>query len=77
MKKLPSKIIITPEIKERQLKLRSFLRENKGIEFKELRPIGFSINISTIPEDKINEFLSIANSLKMEKNEENRKVFKK
>ena len=77
MAKLPSKVIITPEMKERQLKLRSFLRGNNEIEFKELRPIGFSINISTIPEDKINEFLSIANSIKTHQNEENRKTSKK
>jgi len=41
MAKLLNKVIITPEMKERQLKLRNFLRENKGIEFRELRPIGF------------------------------------
>jgi hypothetical protein len=66
MKKPIPKVKITVEMKERQLKLRNFLRENKGIEFRELRPIGFSINISTIPDDKINDFLSIANSIKSE-----------
>ena len=65
MAKLPiPKVKITDEMKERQLKLRFFLRANKGIEFKELRPIGFSISINTIPEDKVEEFLSIANSVK-------------
>lgn len=64
MRKALSKVIITPEIKERQLKLRFFLRANKAIEFKELRPIGFSVNISTIPKDKVEEFLEIANSVK-------------
>ena len=59
------KVKISDEMKERQLKLRSFLRGNKGIEFKELRPIGFSIDIRTIPEDKVEEFLSIANSVKI------------
>lgn len=59
------KVKISDEMKERQLKLRSFLRGNKGLEFKELRPIGFSINVSTIPQDKVNEFLSIANSVKI------------
>ena len=62
--KIP-KVKISDEMKERQLKLRSFLRGNKGIEFKELRPIGFSIDIRTIPQDKVNEFLSIANSVKI------------
>lgn len=64
MRKAIPKVKISPEMKERQLKLRSFLRENKGIEFKELRPIGFSIDIRTIPQDKVNEFLLIANSVK-------------
>jgi hypothetical protein len=59
------KVKISEEMKERQLKLRSFLKTNKGIEFKELRPIGFSIDTSTIPKDKIEEFLSIANSVKI------------
>jgi hypothetical protein len=59
------KVKISDEMKERQLKLRSFLRGNKGIEFKELRPIGFSIDIRTIPEGKVEEFLSIANSVKI------------
>lgn len=65
MKRALIKVIITPEMKERQLKLRSFLRGNKGIEFKELHPIGFSIDIRTIPQDKVNQFLSIANSVKV------------
>jgi len=66
MAKLPiPKVKISDEMKERQLKLRSFLRGNKGIQFKELRPIGFSIDIRTIPQDKVNEFLSIANSVKI------------
>ena len=64
MRKAIPKVIISPEMKERQLKLRSFLRGNKEIEFKELRPIGFSINISTIPKNKVEEFLFIANSVK-------------
>ena len=65
MKRPLSKVIITPEMKERQLKLRSFLRVNKEIEFKELRPIGFSIDIRTIPKNKVKEFLEIANSVKL------------
>ena len=65
MKRPLSKVIITPEIKERQLKLRSFLRANKGIEFRELRPIGFSIDTRTIPKNKVKEFLEIANSVKL------------
>ena len=55
------KVPITPEIKERQLKLRKFLKEN-GVTHKELRPHGFQISIDTIPKDKVQEFLEIANS---------------
>ena len=69
-RKLIPKVIITPEMKERQLKLRSFLKNDVNIVFKELRPIGFSIDISTIPKDKIEEFLKIANSLENNKDEE-------
>lgn len=68
------KLNITPEMKERQLKLRKFLRENNEITFKELRPIGFSIDVSTIPKNKIEDFLSIANSVKNSTNEESRKT---
>lgn len=57
------KVVITPEMKERQLKLRKFLRETKT-EHKELHPIGFSISINTIPEDRAEEFLTIAHSIK-------------
>lgn len=61
MRKLPlPKIPITPEIKERQLKLRKFLRDNNIIH-KELQPHGFSIDTRTIPIDKVTEFLEIAN----------------
>lgn len=63
MRKSLPKIQITPELKERQLKLRKFLRSVPEIGWRELRPIGFEINVSTIPEDKICEFLEIANSV--------------
>jgi hypothetical protein len=64
MRKALDKIIITEDMKERQLRLRKFLRSSPEIEFKELRPIGFSINISTIPLAKTEEFLEIANTVK-------------
>jgi hypothetical protein len=63
-KKALEKVIITPEIRERQTRLRVFLRSHKEIEWKELRPHGFSIDTSTIPKDNIEEFLEIANSVK-------------
>ena len=55
------KIEITPELREKQLLLRKFLRSVPDIRWKELRPIGFEIDISTIPKDKAEEFLEIAN----------------
>ena len=58
------KVVITTEMKEKQLNLRKFLQINKCIEFKELRPIGFSINVSTIPDDLVEEFLNITNENK-------------
>lgn len=62
MRKLPlPKVPITPEIKERQLKLRKFLREN-NVTHQELKPHGFSIDTRTIPKVKVTEFLEIANS---------------
>lgn len=55
--------IISNELKERQKELRHFLKEN-NVTHKELRPIGFSIDIRTIPDDKVQEFLIIANKVK-------------
>ena len=59
-KALP-KIPITPELKEKQVLMRKFLRSLPNASFKELRPHGFEINIQTIPEDRVEEFLNIAN----------------
>lgn len=63
MRKALDKVIITPEMRDRQLKLRKFLKEN-NVNYKELKPIGFQIDISTIPDDKSEAFLLIANSIK-------------
>jgi hypothetical protein len=62
-RKALDKIIITEDMKERQLRLRKFLRSSPKIIWKELRPIGFQIDISTIPLDKTSEFLEIANTV--------------
>lgn len=62
-RKALDKIIITEDMKERQLRLRKFLRSSPEITWKELRPIGFQIDISTIPLDKTSEFLEIANAI--------------
>jgi hypothetical protein len=66
MKPIP-KIPYTPELKERQVNLRKFLRGVPEIQWKELRPFGFQINVGTIPDDKVEEFLKIANSVNYEK----------
>lgn len=58
---MKTKIPIDNSIKERQLKLRKFLREN-NVTHTELKPHGFSIDTRTIPKDKVIEFLEIANS---------------
>jgi len=63
MRKAIPKVPITPEIKERQINMRKFLRGVPEIQWKELRPHGFQINIGTIPDDKAEEFLKIANSI--------------
>ena len=65
MRKAIPKITITPELKERQLKMRKFLRLSPEIKWRELRPIGFEIDIGTIPDSAAEEFLEIANSVKV------------
>lgn len=66
MRKSLDKVTITPDMRDRQIKLRKFLRDNK-VTHKELRPIGFSIDTRTIPENKVEEFLVIAHSVKHDK----------
>jgi hypothetical protein len=58
-RKAMDKVQITPELMKQQKDMRAFLRNQPKIEWKEIKPIGFSINISTIPEDAENEFLRI------------------
>lgn len=65
MKKPIPKLAYTPALKERQVNLRKFLRGHPQIEYKELRPFGFSINVGTIPDEAVEEFLIIANSVKI------------
>jgi hypothetical protein len=61
MRKATPKEVITPEMKERQLRLRKFLRSLPEIKWRELRPIGFEIDTSSIPKNSVEEFLKIAN----------------
>lgn len=65
MKRALDKIAYTPELKERQVNLRKFLRRFPDIEWKELRPFGYQIDIGTIPDEAVEEFLEIANSVKV------------
>lgn len=65
MRKALEKTPYTPELKQRQVDLRKFLRSHPQIEWKELKPFGFSINVGTIPDSAAEEFLKIANSVKV------------
>lgn len=58
-RKAMEKVPVTPELLQRQKDMRNFLRNNSSIEWRELRPSGFSINIGTIPEEVSEEFLRI------------------
>jgi len=64
MRKALPKTPYTPELKQRQVDLRKFLRRFPEIQWKELKPFGFQINIGTIPDEAVEEFLEIANSVK-------------
>lgn len=65
MRRALDKVAYTPELKERQVNLRKFLRRFPEIEWKELKPFGFQIHIGTIPDSAAEEFLKIANSVKV------------
>ena len=61
MKRTPiEKISISPERKQMYKNLHAWLKLHPEIEFKKLNPIGFSINVGTIPDDLIEEFLVIS-----------------
>jgi len=65
MRRAIEKTKYTPELKQRQVDLRKFLRSHTEIKWKELRPFGFEIDIGTIPDSAVEEFLEIANSVKV------------
>lgn len=51
---------IPSEAKKLQYKqLQAWLRNNPEIEFKKISPYGFSINVATVPENKVDEFISV------------------
>lgn len=61
-RKALDKVPYTPELREKQINLRKFLRSVPCIQWKELKPHGYTIDVSTIPEEHVKEFLEIANS---------------
>lgn len=65
MRRALDKVPYSPALKELQINLRKFLRGHPEIEWKELKPFGFSINISTIPEEAVEEFLKTSNNVKI------------
>lgn len=58
-RKAMDKVLVTPELLQRQKDMRSFLRNNSSIEWRELKPHGFQINIGTIPQHLAEQFLEI------------------
>ena len=61
MRKKMDRIELSEEKKEHYKKLGIWLKENPEISFKKLSPIGYSINVSTVSKDKVEEFLQKAN----------------
>lgn len=53
------KVQITSELMQQQKDMRAFLRGHPEITWKEIKPIGFSVDVSTIPENSAEEFLRI------------------
>lgn len=58
-RKAMDKVQITPELMQQQKDMRAFLRSRPEIQWKEIRPLGFQVDISTIPEEVEMEFLRI------------------
>lgn len=53
------KIKITPELLEYYSDVRKWLRQN-NVPFKTINPVGISVDISTIPQDKVEEWIEIS-----------------
>jgi hypothetical protein len=65
MRRALDKIPYTPELKEHYKKLQKWMEQYPEIEFKKLHPFGLQINVGTIPDEAVEEFLIIANSVKI------------
>lgn len=60
MRRIPLGKYIPSEAKKLHYKqLHIWLKANPEIEFRKLQPYGFSVNTATIPENKVDEFISI------------------
>ena len=59
-RKALDKLDLTPERKEHYKNLGLWLKANPEIEFKKLSPVGFAINIGTIPKHKTADFIEIS-----------------
>ena len=58
-RKAMDKVPVTPERLKLQKDMRTFLKNNNMIEWKEIKPLGFSVNIGTIPQHLASQFLAI------------------
>lgn len=54
------KLDLSPERKEHYKNLGLWLKSNPEIEYRKLSPIGYQINVGTIPKDKTEEFIRIS-----------------
>lgn len=59
-KRALDKLDLSEERKTHYKNLGVFLKANPEIEYKKLSPVGFAINISTIPANKTEEFIRIS-----------------
>lgn len=71
-RKAMDKVQITPELMQRQKDMHAFLRNQPKIEWKEIKPLGFQVNVGTIPEDAAEEFLRICYQHENKTNHENK-----
>ena len=59
-KRALDKLDLSEERKEHYKNLGLWLKANPEIEYKKLSPIGFSVDISTIPENLIEKWINIS-----------------
>lgn len=59
-RKALDKLVLTEAKKTHYSNLHSWLKLHPQITFKKLNPVGFSIDVGTIPNDLVEEFISIS-----------------